>query len=131
MARSLENSLSAKRVHKAREEEEKLMPYYLVQVAYTKEAVQHMDEHPHNRIEAVRPAYEELGVTIQEAFLAFGDYDVVLLLEAPDNVHMAAISMAVTAGGAITHYKTTPLMTWDEGVEAMRLAGGSSYTPPS
>jgi uncharacterized protein with GYD domain len=107
------------------------MPYYLVQVAYTKEAVQHMDEHPHNRVEAVRPAYEELGVTIQEAFLAFGDYDVVLLLEAPDNVHMAAISMAVTAGGAITHYKTTPLLTWDEGVEAMRIAGGSSYTPPS
>ena len=107
------------------------MPYYLVQVAYTKEAVQHMDEHPHNRIEAVRPAYEELGVTIRDAFLAFGDYDAVLLVEAPDNVHMAAISLAVTAGGAITHYKTTPLLTWDEGVEAMRLAGESSYTPPS
>jgi uncharacterized protein with GYD domain len=107
------------------------MPYYLVQAAYTKEAIQHMDEHPRNRFEAVRPAYEELGVTIREFFLAFGDYDAVLLVEAPDNVHMAAIALAVTAGGAITHYKTTPLMTWDEGVEAMRLAGGSSYTPPS
>ena len=107
------------------------MPYYLVQAAYTKEAVQHMDEHPQNRFEAVRPAYEELGATIHEFFLAFGDYDVVLLLEAPDNVHMEALSLAVTAGGAIGHYKTTPLMTWEEGVEAMRLAGGSSYTPPS
>ena len=37
------------------------MPYYLGQVAYTHEAIQHMDEHPQNRIEAVRPAYEELG----------------------------------------------------------------------
>ena len=107
------------------------MPYYLVQAAYTKEAIQHMDEHPRNRFEAVRPAYEELGVTIREFFLAFGDYDAVLLVEAPDNVNMAAIALAVTAGGAITHYKTTPLMTWDEGVEAMRMAGGSSYTPPS
>ena len=107
------------------------MPYYLGQVAYTHEAIQHMDEHPQNRIEAVRPAYEELGVTIREAFLAFGDYDAVMLLEAPDNVRQAAISLAVTAGGAFTHYKTTPLLTWDEGVEAMRLAGGSSYTPPS
>ena len=107
------------------------MPYYLVQLSYTKEAIKTLDEHPQNRFEAVRSAYEELGVTIREAFLAFGDYDVVLLLEAPDNVHMAAISMAVTAGGAIAHYKTTPLMTWDEGVEAMRMAGGSSYTPPS
>ena len=107
------------------------MPYYLVQAAYTKEAIQHMDEHPQNRFEAVRPAYEELGATIHGFFLAFGDYAAVLLVEAPDNVHMASIAMAVTAGGAITHYKTTPLMTWDEGVEAMRLGGGSSYTPPS
>ena len=107
------------------------MPYYLVQLTYTKEAIQHMDEHPQNRLEAVRPAYEELGITIREAFLAFGDYDVVLLCEAPDNVHVAAIAMAITAGGAITHYKTTPLLTLDEGVEAMRLAGESSYTPPS
>jgi uncharacterized protein with GYD domain len=107
------------------------MPYYLVQLSYTKEAIKTLDEHPHNRTEAARPAFEELGITIQEGFLAFGEYDVVLLCEAPDNVHMAAISMAVTAGGAIAHYKTTPLMTWDEGVEAMRLAGGSSYTPPS
>ena len=106
------------------------MPYYLVQLSYTKEAIKTLDEHPQNRFEAVRPAFEELGVTLREAFLAFGDYDVVLLLEAPDNVRAAAISFAVTGGGAVSHYKTTPLMTWDEGVEAMRIAGGSSYTPP-
>jgi uncharacterized protein with GYD domain len=107
------------------------MPYYLAQLTYTKEAIKTLDEHPHNRLEAIRPAYEELGITIHEAFLAFGEYDAVMLLEAPDNVRQAAISMAVTAGGAFTHYKTTPLLTWEEGVEAMRLAGGSSYTPPS
>jgi uncharacterized protein with GYD domain len=87
-------------------------------------------EHPQNRVEAARPAYEELGVTIREGFMAFGDYDVVLLIEAPDNVRAAAISLAVSAGGAVSDYKTTPLMTWDEGVEAMRIAGESSYTPP-
>jgi uncharacterized protein with GYD domain len=107
------------------------MPYYLVQMSYSKEAIKTLDEHPQNRLEANRPAFEELGITIREAFLAFGDYDVVLLLEAPDNVRAAAISLAVTAGGAIAHYKTTPLLTMEEGVEAMRIAGGSSYTPPS
>jgi uncharacterized protein with GYD domain len=106
------------------------MPYYLVQLSYTKEAIKTLDEHPQNRLEAARPAYEELGVTIREAFLAFGDYDVVLLLEAPDNVRAAAISLTVMGGGAVAHYKTTPLLTWDEGVEAMRVAGTSSYTPP-
>ena len=107
------------------------MPYYLVQLSYTKEAVKALVDNPQNRIEAVRPAFEELGVTIREAFLAFGDYDVVLITEAPSNVQAAAISLAVTAGGAVEHYKTTPLMTWEEGVEAMRAAGGSSYRPPS
>ena len=107
------------------------MPYYLVQLSYTKEAVKALVDNPQNRIEAVRPAFEELGVTIREAFLAFGDYDVVLITEAPSNVQAAAISLAVTAGGAVEHYKTAPLMTWGEGVEAMRAAGGSSYRPPS
>jgi uncharacterized protein with GYD domain len=106
------------------------MPHYLVQLSYTKEAVKTLEEHPQNRVEAARPAYEELGVTIREGFMAFGDYDVVLLIEAPDNVRAAAISLAVSAGGAVSDYKTTPLMTWDEGVEAMRIAGESSYTPP-
>ncbi len=106
------------------------MPYYLVQLSYTKEAVRTLVENPQNRIEAVRPAFEELGVTIREAFLAFGEYDVVLLTEAPDNVRAAAIAMAAVAGGGLADYTTTPLMTWEEGVEAMRAAGGSGYRPP-
>src|SRR5215203_4067158 len=106
------------------------MPYYLAQLTYTKEAIKTLDEHPHNRLEAIRPAYEELGITIREAFLAFGEYDAVMLLEAPDNVRMAAISMAVTAGGAFTHYKTTPLLTWEEGVEAMRMGEDLVTRPP-
>ncbi len=106
------------------------MPHYLIQLSYTKEAVKVMVDNPQNRLEAVRPAFEQLGVTIREAFLAFGDYDVVLIIEAPDNVRAAAISLAVTAGGAVADYKTTPLMTWEEGVEAMRAAGGSGYRPP-
>ena len=106
------------------------MPSYLVQFSYTEEAVAHLVHHPQNRIEAVRPAFEEAGVTIRDSWLAFGDYDVILVIEAPGNVQAAAIAMAVTAGRAVRNYKTTPLMTWEEGVEAMRVAGGSEYRPP-
>ena len=49
------------------------MPYYLVQVSFTKESVKALVDNPENRLEAVRPALEELGVTILEDFLAFGD----------------------------------------------------------
>ena len=107
------------------------MPYYLVQLSYTNEAVGNLVQNPQNRIEAVRPAFEELGVNIRDSYLAFGEYDVVLITDAPGNVPAAAIAMAVTAGGGVSKYMTTPLMRWEEGVEAMRAAGGSGYQPPS
>jgi uncharacterized protein with GYD domain len=106
------------------------VPYYMVQLSYTPQAVGNMVQTPQNRIEAVRPAFEELGVTIRDAYLAFGEYDVVLLV-APGNVQAAAIAMAVTAGGGVSKYRTTSLITWEEGVEAMQAAGGSGYQPPS
>ena len=107
------------------------MPYYLMQFSYTKEAVANLIQNPQNRTEVVRPAFEELGITIHSSWLEFGEYDVLLIVEAPSNVQAAAISMAVTAGGAPQNFKTTPLMTWEEGGEAMRAAGGSGYQPPS
>ena len=106
------------------------MPYYLIELSYTQEAVANLVQNPQNRIEAVRPAFEELGINIRDSYLAFGEYDVVLIAEAPGNVQAAAIAMAVTAGGAVSKYRTTPLMTWEEGVEAMQAAGGSGYQPP-
>ena len=107
------------------------MPLYLVQFSYTEEAAAHLVHHPQNRIEAVRPAFEEAGVTIRDSWLAFGDYDVILVIEAPGNVQAAAIAMAVTAGKAVRNYKTTPFMTWEEGIVAMRTAGGLAYQAPS
>jgi uncharacterized protein with GYD domain len=107
------------------------MPYYMIQLSYTSEAVANMVQNPQNRIEAVRPAFEELGIAIRESYLSFGEYDLVLIAEAPGNMQAAAIAMAVTAGGAISKYKTTSLLSWEEGVEAMQAAGGSSYQPPS
>lgn len=107
------------------------MAHYLVQFSYTREAVASLVENPENRMEAVRPAFEQHGITIRDSWLAFGDHDVVIVIEAPDNVRAVALSMVLAAGGAVENLKTTPLMTWDEGVEAMRAAGGSAYQPPS
>lgn len=57
------------------------MPFYLVQLSYTAEAVAHSVSHPQNHIEAVRPAFEEAGVAIRDSWLAFGDYDVTLVVD--------------------------------------------------
>jgi hypothetical protein len=51
-------------------------------------------------------------------------------MEMPDNVSAAAFSLAGSAGGGIKAVKTTPLLTIDEGIEAMRKAAGAGYRPP-
>src|SRR5947209_17936276 len=105
------------------------MPHYLHQVAYSREGWQALLASPQDRIEAVRPAIERLGGKIKSAWFAFGDYDVVVISEMPDNVSAAAIAMAVAAGGACKSVNTTPLMSTQEAVEAMKKASQSGYRP--
>jgi len=103
------------------------VPHYLIQVAYNSEGWQALVKNPQNRVEAVRPAVEKLGGKIENAWYSFGDYDVTLILQMPDNVSAAALSIAFAAGGALKSVKTTPLLTATEALEAMKRAGGSGY----
>jgi uncharacterized protein with GYD domain len=105
------------------------MPHYLQQVAYSIEGWKALVKKPQNRIEAVRPVIEKLGGKIESAWFTFGDYDVVLIVEMPSNVDVTAIAMAYAAGGACKSVKTTPLLTLDEAVEAMKKAGKTGYRP--
>ena len=103
------------------------MPHYLQQIAYSTEGWEALVKKPQNRIEAVRPAIEKLGGKIESAWFAFGDYDIVLIIEMPTNVDATAIAMAFAAGGACKAVKTTPLLTAAEAVDAMKKASGAGY----
>lgn len=105
------------------------MPLYLHQVAYSREGWEALVKQPQDRIEAVRPAIERLGGKIKSAYFAFGDYDVVVITEMPDNVSAAGIAMAFAGGGACKAVQTTPLLTTEEAVEAMKKAAQSGYRP--
>jgi uncharacterized protein with GYD domain len=107
------------------------MPHYLVQVAYNSSGSAGMIKEPQNRIEKVTPAIEALGGRVECGYFAFGDYDVVVICEMPDNASAAAFALAVGAGGTVSSYKTTVLLSPDEAVEAMNKAGDSSYKPAS
>ena len=105
------------------------MPHYLIQVAYTAEGWAALVKSPQNRIEAVRPAIEKAGGTIEAAYYAFGKSDAVLIIEMPDNVSAAGLAISFAAGGTLKSVKTTPLMTAEEAMEAMRKAGQTGYRP--
>lgn len=106
------------------------MATYMVQAAFTSTAWSKLVQRPENRMEAMKPVIEKLGGQLLAWYYAFGDYDVVTLFDVPGNINAAAVSMAIAAGGAVKEFKTTPLMTPDEGFDAMLLAQGAGYRPP-
>jgi len=62
---------------------------------------------------------------------SYGEYDISAIIEAPDDVAMAAVAVAIAAGGAIRAAKTTPLLTGSQWVAALRKAPAVSaqYRP--
>jgi uncharacterized protein with GYD domain len=108
------------------------MPQFLVQLAYTDKAWAAMVRQPQNRLDLVRPTVEGLGGRFVFKAMAFGEYDVVAIVDMPNNVSAAAFSMAVSSGGAVRTLKTTPLLTMEESVDAMKRAAQarSHYKPP-
>ena len=69
------------------------MPSYLVQVAYTSEAMAAMLKKPQDRAAVVGKAIAKLGGSLKSAWLTFGDYDTIVLVEMPDNVSAAAFAI--------------------------------------
>ena len=107
------------------------MPFYLVQVNYQTKAWAALVRNPQNRLEKAGPVVKNLGGKIQCAYTSFGDYDAIAILEMPNNVTAASLSMALLASGVFKAIKTTPLMTWEDGVKAMKKAKKAAYQPPS
>jgi uncharacterized protein with GYD domain len=105
------------------------MASFLVQVSYTPEALSALIAKPQDRMSVVKKTVENLGGTLGSSWMSFGDYDLVMLLEMPNNVSAAALSLAAAAGGSLRSIKTTPLLTIDEALAALKKAGKSGYTP--
>jgi len=95
----------------------------MYQAAYTPESWAAQIKDPQNRVETVaRKVCEAAGGKLVGGWLCFGDYDFVIIAEAPNNESMAAIALAAGAGGAIKASKTTVLMTATDGVGALKKA---------
>jgi uncharacterized protein with GYD domain len=108
------------------------MPMFLWQATFRPEAFKSLINNPQDRTEAARRVVEAAGGKLHHYFFAFGDHDLVLLMEFPDLASCASSVMAVAAGGAIATARTTVLMTAAEAKEAMTRAGtvSQAYAPP-
>jgi len=123
------------------------MPFYLIQYSYTTEAWRALvrGTTERDRHKAVEPLLRQFGgrfpnltfegdppITIRDKLFIFGESDVMAIVYFPDNQRAAGFAMSVLAGGAVKSFSTTPLLTMDEGIGAMELAGAAFkvYEPP-
>ena len=106
------------------------MPLYLTRFSYTPETWARMIGNPEDRRKAAEEYIESVGGKLHGFWYAFGEHDGYNLWEAPDNVSMAAVALAISGGGALSTMETTVLLTVDETLESLRRAQDVGYRVP-
>ena len=108
------------------------MAHYLIEVGYTPESWRNQIDSQANVVERITPALKACKGKIESIYYAFGDADLVGIMDFPTPEDAGAFALAVTASGALRSYKTTPLLTVEQGMTIMRRANDvrAKYTPP-
>lgn len=104
------------------------MQKFLVEANYLSAGVKGLlKEGGTRRREAVDQLFESLGGRVEAFYFAFGDEDLFIIGDLPDNACASALAMAINAAG-VTTCKVTVLLTAQEMDEAVMKTG--SYRPP-
>src|SRR5438309_7620945 len=106
------------------------MPLYLSRFSYTPETWAKLIGSPEDRRAAAQSYIESVGGKLHGFWYAFGTHDGYNLWEAPDNVSMAAVALAIGGGGALSSFETTVLLTVEETMDALRKAEQLQYRAP-
>ena len=106
------------------------MPLYLSKFSYTPETWARLIDNPEDRRPAAQSYIESTGGKLHGFWYGFGTHDGYTLWEAPDNASLAAAAVAIFAGGAISSFETTALLTVEETLEALGKAQQVKYQAP-
>jgi uncharacterized protein with GYD domain len=107
------------------------MALYMIQAAYTSEALATLAKHPQDRSKPVSELAQKLSGRLVGVYFCFGEYDIVALVELPDDSAATAMALAAASPGHLKAYKTTKLFTVEETMEAMSKAGSLAFQGPS
>ena len=104
------------------------MAKYLLEVNYTLEGIKGLKSKGGSaRTAAAKELIEGLGGRMESFYFAFGNTDVYVIADFPDNVSAAAAALTVCAGGGATA-RTVVLLTADEADAA--AVKKTTYRPP-
>jgi uncharacterized protein with GYD domain len=103
---------------------------YLTRFSYTPETWAMLIAQPEDRRRAAETYIESVGGKLHGFWYAFGEHDGFNLWEAPDNVSMAAVVLAIGGGGALRSIETTVLLTVEETLDALGRSSSVGYRAP-
>jgi uncharacterized protein with GYD domain len=97
------------------------MPKYLIQARYTTEGIQGLvSDSASGRRADVQAAVKALGGKVEAFYYAFGDDDVVVILDLPNAITAAALGLTIAGSGA-ARVRTTPLLTVEDVDQALEI----------
>jgi len=106
------------------------MALYLMRFGYTPETWARLIQNPEDRRDAARAYIEQVGGELRGFWYGFGEFDGYAIFEAPDNVSVAGVVLAIASGGALASVETTVLMTVEETLEALAKSKTIGYRRP-
>ena len=108
------------------------MPQFLIQFRYASRSIKKLlDEPETDHAGQASAMVASVGARLLGYWYAFGDFDGMVMIEAPDNSVAAAIAMAIGGTGEVSRLETTVLMAMNEARQAMRNANRATHLPPA
>jgi uncharacterized protein with GYD domain len=76
------------------------MALYIVLANFTEQGIRNVKDSP-KRAEAFKDMAKKCGATVKDTFWTLGQYDIVAILEAPDDVSITALGLSIGALGTV------------------------------
>ena len=76
------------------------MPTYISLLRFTQKGIETIKDGP-SRLDAARKAYDAVGARLKEFYLVTGQYDAVVVSDAPNDETVAKLSLALGARGNV------------------------------
>jgi uncharacterized protein with GYD domain len=88
------------------------MPTYVAMLKWTSQGLQNIKQSP-SRLDAARKQFETAGAKMKDFYMVTGRYDMIAVIDAPDDVTLAKAILGATSQGSITS-ETHRAFTEDE-----------------
>lgn len=96
------------------------MPKYLIHATYSAEGFTGViKDKASGRKAAIEKALASVGAKLDAIYFTFGNHDVVLVVDAPDNVTVMSVGLSACSTG-LARTSTTPLLTVEEADQAIK-----------